>query len=593
MTLRTFEVVRTLQESAGSTPGELAAALLQIAITLSLAALCGLLYRRYRKPYLGWFALAWLLYLLRLLAITTFLATDDRVWLYWHQVATGWAALGLLWAALVFSRAPSWRWRYLVLLVFPVAWSYFAIYRLDNFLLAAGPAVLFLSVVTLGTGWVFLQYHRQIRTGGAALLAGALTLWGFHHLDYPFLRARGAWNPWGYYLDILFTLATGAGILVLLLDDQRLGLSALLTLSGDLQREPASDGTGRLLERPLGLPAVRGSALYALREGRPELVRGAGVCAGWPTSPGSAETATLTRAIQMGEPCFAASWRASDAPGARIHPFAAVLPVFLETTTWALVIVGDARDPFAALDRRYLVALGQQIGAALNSAGLNRTLTARTSELERLSRSMIQQHERERRALSLYLHDETAQLFTAVKLQLGVIRERAAPGLQEPLGRVLALMDDGLSSIRNLTDDLRPSLLDDLGLLPALRSLAADMSAQTGLAVSLDAPETLPPVGGDAELAVYRALQESLSNAAQHAGAKQVAVTVRVHDGQVVLEVQDDGRGLPAAEAMDAGGRLGLSGMRERLVGVGGTLDLANAAAGGARLVARVPVAGA
>jgi len=590
MPLPTLEVLPTIQGTAGSTAGELSAALLQIAITLSLAVLCGLLYRRYRKPYLGWFALAWLLYLLRLGAITTFLVTDDRVWLYWHQVATGWTALGLLWAALVFSRALSWRWRYLLLLVFPVAWSYFAIYRLDNFLLAAGPAVLFLSVVTLGTGWVFLQYHRQIRTGGAALLAGALILWGLHHLDYPFLRARGAWNPWGYYLDILFTLATGAGILVLLLDDQRLGLSALLTLSGDLQREPGSDGTGRLLERPLGLPAVRGSALYAVREGRPELVRGAGVCAGWPTSPGAAETAILIRAIHLGEPRFAAAWRTSDTPGARIHPFAAVLPVFLETATQALVIVGDARDPFAALDRRYLVALGQQVGAALNSAALNRTLITRTSELERLSLSMIQQHERERRALSLYLHDETAQLFTAVKLQLGVIREQAESDLQERLGRVLALMDEGLSSIRNLTEDLRPSLLDDLGLLPALRSLAADVAVQTGLAVSLDVPETLPPVGGDAELAVFRALQESLSNVVQHAGARRVSVTVRVHDGQVVLEVQDDGDGLPVDGAPPSGGHLGLTGMRERLVAVGGSLDLANGTGGGARVVARIPV---
>jgi signal transduction histidine kinase len=586
-------ILLTLQAAGQTAPGEVAAALLQAAITFSLAILCAALYRRYRKPYLGWFAVAWMLYLLRLAAIITFLVSDDRIWLYWHQVTTGWTALGLLWAALVFSRAFTWRWRYLTYLVFPVAWSYFAIYRLDNFLLAAGPAVLFLSLVTLGTGWIFLQYHRQIRTGGAALLAGALLLWGLHHLDYPFLRARGAWNPWGYYLDILFTLATGAGILVLLLDDQRLGLSALLTLSGDLQRESGSEGPGLLLERPLTLPAVTGSALYRVEAGRPVLTRGAGVCAEWPSSPGRSEAATVALAIERGEPRFASTWRASDLPDARRYRFAAVLPVFLETATMALVIVGDARDPFAALDQSYLVALGQQVGAALNSAALNRSLTARTAELERLSRSMIQQHERERRAVSLYLHDETAQLFTAVKLQLGVLREQAPPPLQERLAHVLALMDDGLASIRNLTDDLRPPLLDDLGLLPSLRSLAADMADQVGVALAFTAPERLPPVGPDAELALFRALQESLSNVGQHASAARVSVTVRADGGEVVLEVQDDGRGPPPDGTIGRNGHIGLTGMRERLVAVGGALEIGRAQPAGMRIVARTPVADA
>ena len=588
MTLPTLPL---LQGAAPAEASELAAALLQVAVTLSVTVLCALLYRRYRKPYLGWFATAWLLYLLRLVAITTFLVTGDRVWLYWHQVTTGWTALGLLWAALVFSRALPWRWRYLGLLLFPLAWSYFAIYRLDNFLLAAGPAVLFLSVVTLGTGWVFLQYFRQIRTGGAALLAGALLLWGLHHLDYPFLRARGAWNPWGYYLDILFILATGAGILVLLLDDQRLGLSALLTLSGDLQRGPASDGTARLLERPLTLPAVSGSALYAMTEGQPRLVRGAGVSAGWPPAPGDAEAATLARVIERGEARFVATWRAGEAGATKVHRYAAVLPIFLDGGTRALVIVGDARDPFAALDQRYLVALGQQIGAALNSAALNRALAARTGELERLSRSMIQQHERERRALSLYLHDETAQLFTAVKLQLGVMREAADPAMQDKLGRILAWMDDGLTSIRNLTEDLRPSLLDDLGLLPALRALAADVAEQTGLAVTFEAPETLPALGAETELALFRALQESLSNIGQHAAAERVRVRLQAASGQVRLEVEDDGRGLPPEAVPRGNGHLGLTGMRERLGAVGGALEVSNGVRGGARIVARVPVA--
>ena len=132
--------------------------------------------------------------------------------------------------------------------------------------------MLFLSLATLGTGWVFIRYRRRVDSSGATLLAVAFVLWGLHHLDYPFLRARGAWTPWGYYLDIVFSLAIGAGILLLVLDDQRRGLGALCALSGDLQRAGREeDVLDALLARPLTLPAVRGTALYLVQEGRPAL----------------------------------------------------------------------------------------------------------------------------------------------------------------------------------------------------------------------------------------------------------------------------------------------------------------------------------
>ena len=126
--------------------------------------------------------------------IVSFLLTGGWIWLYWHQVVTGWTALALLYAALVFSRGLRWRHWYLALVLFPPVWSYVAIYRLDHFLWAAGPAVLFLSLATLWTGLVFLRYRRRVGSSGARLLASAFLLWGLHHLDYPFLRARGAYE---------------------------------------------------------------------------------------------------------------------------------------------------------------------------------------------------------------------------------------------------------------------------------------------------------------------------------------------------------------------------------------------------------------
>jgi signal transduction histidine kinase len=573
---------------------ELDAALLQAAITAGLAGLCGFLYSRYRKPYFAWWAGAWGLYFLRIVAITSFLLTSHRGWLYWHQVVTGWTALALLYAALVFSEQVRWRWWYLGLVLFPPIWSYLAIYQLKHFLWAAGPAVLFLSFATLWTGWVFFRYRRRVASSGATLLAVAFGLWGLHHLDYPFLRARGAWAPWGYYLDILFALAVGAGILLLVLDDLRQGLGALSALSGDLQRAGREqDVLDALLARPLTLPAVSGSALYAVDGPDVRFMRGAGVCVAWggrvlPTSA----AAVLARVVETGRPQIAGDWPDSQSERGS-YAYAAVLPILRDEAILAtLVLVGNARDPFTALDDKFLLALGHQVGAALENADLYTRLETRTLELARLSARMVEQHEEERRRLSRELHDETAQVFSAVKMELGVLRDRMEPGQATRLDQVLALIDTGIRSIRNVTNDLRPSLLDDLGLLPALRSLVGDFSERSGIQTGLAVPAVMPPLSREAELALFRALQEALSNVLRHAHARSVDVGISVNPEGVLLQVSDDGRGLPAgvnAERLELEGHMGLAGMRERITALGGTVRLKARGGTGALLEVLVP----
>ena len=577
-------------ETQAPTIMELAAAFLQAAVTLGLAGLFFFLHRRYRKPYFGWFALAWLLYVLRLGAIISFLLTREWLWLYWHQVVTGWTALALLWAALVFSQQLAWRPAYLAVVLFPPLWSYVAIYRMDNFLLAAAPTVVFLSVATLWTGWTFLSHHRRVRSVAALALAVALFLWGLHHLDYPFLRARGAWNPWGYYLDLLFVLAMGAGTLLLVLEDLERGLEALSGLSGQLQRGGSEHEVVRpLLEGTLRLAGVRGSAMFTVAGHR--FTDGVGACAAWAgEAPSGAAREAIRRALASGRPELA-----HRTPGSADYALAAALPVLRgDVVTGALLIVGDARDPFAALDSRFLVALGQQVGAALENADLDRRLAARTSELERLAARMIHQHEDERRRLSRELHDETAQVFSAVKLEMGLAREAAGTDLQPRLDRALHLIDAGIRSIRSLTNDLRPSLLDELGLLPALRALVRDLDARRDLAIGFDAPAALPALSREAELAIFRTLQEALVNVIRHANASRVDARLTVRDGQVELEVTDDGAGLPAGarlEQFERDGHMGLAGMRERILSLGGTVVVGTAPTGGVRLVARIPAA--
>jgi signal transduction histidine kinase len=596
---------------------ELAATLLQGAVTTGVAALCAHLYARYRRPWFGWFALAWGVYVARLLCILSFLLSGQRVWLYWHQVTTGWTALVLLWASLVFLRQPRARPAYLWLALFPPLWSYIAIYQLEHFLWAALPAVLFLSGATAWTGWVFWRHHRIAGSPGARLLAFSFALWGLHHLDYPFLRAQGAWTPWGYYLDISFELLVAAGLVLLVLDDLGRGVQALSALSGDLQRRAGdADPLDVLLDRPLALPGVRGAAMYLFeRDGtaddtptpddesptdmlervlesarsaalfaergapsaRGRFVRGAGACASWAGSaPQQAVRDALTRMRLTRRPQVAAAQ--GD------QPFVAALPVGSGTQlVGALVMTGEVRNPFTALDDDFLLALGQQVGAALDQWTLDRQLATRTRDLEQLSARMVRQHEEERRRLSRELHDETAQVFSAVKMQLEALRPSLADGAAPRVDRLLALVDTGIASIRQVTSDLRPTLLDDLGLRPALHSLVTDFTERTGVQASFHAPSVLPSFSEDADLALFRALQEALSNIVRHAQARHVDVTVAVDDHRLTLRVRDDGVGFPTLRGgrlKDTEHRMGITGMRERLIAAGGDVRIANTAPG-------------
>jgi signal transduction histidine kinase len=569
--------------------GEIAPALLQLAVTLGLAAVFFYLHRRYRKRHFLWWSVAWGIYSLRLVCIIVFLASNQWTWLYWHQVATGWTAFAFLWAALVFSRQERWRPGYLLFLLFPPVWSWVTIFRLDDFGLAAGTTVAFLSAATIWTGVVFERYRRRTGSPAARMLAITLLLWGLHHLDYPILRARGAWNPWGYYLDLLFVLAMGGAVLLLVIEELRQGLLTLSALSGDLRRPPAGDSIELLLRRPLALRGIQGAALMKATDAGVVAVRAVGQCAAWTEEVPGPVAARVCEALSGGQPMLESERR--PAPG--VPPFTAILPLHTGGAgTVAFVAVGDVAAPFAALDTRILVAVGEQIGAALDNAELDLALKRRTEDLERLSLRISEQHEAQRRRLARELHDETAQVFAGLKLQLGSLREAAPAEFAPRFDRLLELVSAGTRSIRSVAEDLRPALLDDLGLVPAVRALVADFREWSGLEVLLEVPGPLPALDAEAELALFRAAQEALSNVARHAGASRVRVTVAPGASGVLLVVEDDGRGLVEQELSriaSGPGRSGLFGLRERIGAVGGTVELAHAAPRGLRLSVSLP----
>jgi signal transduction histidine kinase len=180
-----------------------------------------------------------------------------------------------------------------------------------------------------------------------------------------------------------------------------------------------------------------------------------------------------------------------------------------------------------------------------------------------------------------------------VKINLGVVRERVDSDLARHLDRALQLVDEGMRGIRNVTNDLRPSLLDDLGLLPALRSLVADFAERRGVNATLDAPDSLPMLSDEAEVALFRALQEALSNVARHAGNAPAHVEIREAGADLILRVSDRGPGFGGEGSLaqlEAEGHLGLAGMRERITALGGEVAVKSSPGAGVVIVIRIPV---
>jgi two-component system, NarL family, sensor histidine kinase DevS len=202
-------------------------------------------------------------------------------------------------------------------------------------------------------------------------------------------------------------------------------------------------------------------------------------------------------------------------------------------------------------------------------------------------RRVIEAQEQERRRLALELHDETGQALTSILLGLKSIRTAATPeGAEQAEHDLRELVVAALQDVRALAVELRPSSLDDFGLVPALERLAATLQERSEIAVSVEATlgERVSP---ELETVLYRFVQEALTNVVKHAGARHVGVVIGRRDGGVTAVVEDDGTGFdPAAVREDA---LGLVGMRERLALLGGTLAVESGPGKGTALIAFLP----
>lgn len=241
----------------------------------------------------------------------------------------------------------------------------------------------------------------------------------------------------------------------------------------------------------------------------------------------------------------------------------------------------------AGLATRHVTALEREIEHQRGSEEQTR------HELERLSARLVTVQEEERRSLARELHDEVGQALTAIKMDVAVALRTSPDGSREKsaLEDARALTENTLQGVRDLSQLLHPSVLDDFGLPETVAAYLRGFSKRTGIRAQLRQDGVDERFSPEVEVCIYRIAQEALTNVARHSGARRARVTMARLPDALELIVEDDGRGIaPVVRGRSSGGGLGLIGMRERAQALGGSFALHSDVGEGTRVIVRIPV---
>jgi signal transduction histidine kinase len=255
----------------------------------------------------------------------------------------------------------------------------------------------------------------------------------------------------------------------------------------------------------------------------------------------------------------------------------------------------DAEDDFAkflgwSAVAAILLAVGTAAVTLMRLVRLERQSDAAASELRRLSAQLRTAQEAERKSLARELHDQVGQMLTGVRMELAALS--GSGGLDaanaERLHHAKSTVEQLLRSVRNISMLLRPSMLDDLGLAPAINWQVKEFSRITGTSAEADVEPELDSLPDDHRTCLYRVVQEALTNCSRHARARHVLVKIERAADEVLAVVSDDGVGFNASGARGRG--LGLIGMQERVRELGGVLTVAAQPGRGSQIKARIPL---
>jgi len=226
---------------------------------------------------------------------------------------------------------------------------------------------------------------------------------------------------------------------------------------------------------------------------------------------------------------------------------------------------------------------------------ITRDLRDSTEQLQAMSRRLVDVQESERRQFSRELHDRVGQNLTALSISLDIMKSQVTDNgnsaLRTRLDDAAALLDSTAGSIENVMSELRPPMLDDYGLLPALQWYSDEFSRRTSIRVSVEGDEEMKRLPQTSEIALFRIAQEALNNVAKHAHASRAKIALTRTSAELVMTVTDNGLGLDAASTAATKRRpgLGMVTMRERTQAVEGQFEIGAAPERGARVTVRVP----
>lgn len=227
-----------------------------------------------------------------------------------------------------------------------------------------------------------------------------------------------------------------------------------------------------------------------------------------------------------------------------------------------------------------------------HQATLEQTVHDRTAELSCAYRHLQSVQETEKSRLARDIHDELGAILVSAKMDAAWIAQRQGmqdPAVEKKLHRLLATLDEGVQIKRRLIEDLRPTLLDNLGLGAAIEWLVTEVCARAHITPHISVPDEEPAWPNETAIALFRIVQEAMTNMMRYAQATEVRVELSLPDDGVCLSIQDNGVGMPATIAADALSH-GILGMRERVMGLGGVFRIESPPEGGTRIEVSVPM---